>query len=131
MFLENLWREMDKLSSSGIESISLTASRYMSEGYDKGEIVELLVSDGFEHSDAKSCVANMSSADVCEDANEASLPEWGFEAEDTQRCDIVSNFDVDCLMIKAAEEDVAWEKAQVFLDEKCAGNYSVTKVYKM
>ena len=131
MFLENLWREMDKISSSNTGSISVVASRYMSEGYDLSEIAELLVSDGFDQSDAKHCVANMTDLDACEDTSDTNLPEWGFEAEDHQRGDIVSNFDVECPMIKADSEETAWEKAQLFLDEKCDGNYSVTKVNRL
>lgn len=131
MFLENLWKEMDKLSSSRDGSISRTAAKYMQEGYDNGEIVELLVADGFDHSDARHCVAKTTLAEGCEEAGESSLPEWGFEAEDQQRGDVVSNFDVGCQMVKAAKEDVAMEKAQSFLDENCTGQYSVIKVHKL
>jgi len=129
MFLENLWREMDRLSStSSSKDISKAAAKYASEGYDAGEIVELLVADGFDPRGAKACAAKLASADV-EESDEGQ--EWGFEAEDQRRGDIVSNHDVRCASATAPDESVAWEKAQAFLDENCSDQYSVTRVYQL
>ena len=48
MFLQNLWKSIDKLSSNSSKTISKMASQYAAEGHDTGEIIELLVADGFE-----------------------------------------------------------------------------------
>jgi hypothetical protein len=127
MFLENLWKEMDKLSSSPGQSMIKTAAKYASEGYEGSEIVELLVADGFDPLMSKECVEKIAS-DEDADVNE---PEWGFEAEDQARGTVTNNFDLGCSGIKAATEESAWEKAQTFLDENCSDQYTVVKVYPL
>ena len=130
MFLENLWREMDKVSSpSSDKSISRVAAKYASEGYDESEVVELLVADGFDQYAAKACVAEHV-AEASED-DDGDGQEWGFEAEDQRRGDVVSNHDVKCASVNASNENAAWEKAQAFLDENCSDQYAVTKVYQI
>ena len=129
LFLESLWREMDKLSTaSSAKDIYRTAASYSAEGYGPGEIIELLVADGHDPSMAKSCVAKLSSDDA-EDDGEGS--EWGFEAEDQTRGDVVGNHDVRCASISAPNEKTAWERAQAFLDENCSDTYAVTRVYPL
>ena len=131
MFLENLWKEMDRLSSSDPRSMVKTAAQYLSDGYGHGEVVELLVADGFDMYMSKSCVQKLAEGNGSEEMSESDGPEWGFEAEDNQRGDVVSNFDVGCHMVKAAKEEIAWEKAQTFLDENCSAQYSVTRVIRL
>jgi hypothetical protein len=127
MFLEILWKEMEKLSSSPGQSMIKTAAKYASEGYEGSEIVELLTADGFDSLMAKECVEKIASGD--EDATNE--PEWGFEAEDTVRGTVTNNFDLGCSGVKAASEESAWEKAQVFLDENCSDQYVVVKVHPL
>lgn len=132
LFLENLWKEMDKLSSSTRDaSISKTASKYASDGYEPNEIVELLVSEGFDAYASKICVSKIGSAESDGEASEEDEPEWGFEAEDQCRGEVVSNFDVGCDEIKAANEEDAWEKIQTFLDTNCSDQYTITRVYQL
>lgn len=128
MFLENLWKEMDKVSSSSDKNnLAKTASRYASEGYEDGEIVELLVSDGFDKYMAHACVEKLAGGSQCDETNESEGQLWKFAAEDNQG-DVVSNHDLECEGVRAPNETIAWEKAQDFLDASCSRPYTVTEV---
>jgi len=128
MFLRNLWKEMDALSSIHRSmNISRIAMKYSAEGYELNEIVELLVSDGFDPHLSHVCVAKIANDDGETDINE---PDWGFETED-QRGEIANNFDIGCDCIKAVNEEEAWEKAQTFIDTNCNDQYTITKVYRL
>lgn len=126
MFLQNLWKSIDKLSSNSSKTISKMASQYTADGHDTGEIIELLVADGFESHAARSFVDKMSAK---ESDDEQECQEWGFEAEELIHGDIVTNYDIGCSSITATNHDEAMEVAQNFIDENCSDQYSVTKVY--
>lgn len=126
MFLENLWREMDKLSSS--KSISKIAAQYSSEGYESGEIIELLVADGFDPQMSETYVCHMAGES---DADEiyAGDQEWGFEAENQRTGDILSNFDLGINSILASNESQASEQAQGIIDSFGSDTYIITRIY--
>lgn len=128
MFLENLWKEMDRVSpASSHNSLAKSASRYSSEGYSDGEIVELLVADGFDQYMAKECVSKLAGSESDGETSESDGPLWSFEAED-DRGDFVGNRDIGCDGVRAPTEELAMEKAQYFLDGNCSKQYSVTRV---
>jgi len=130
MFLENLWKEMDKLSFSKNKNISKIAFQYSADGYEPREIVELLVSDGFDIHTSEDYVSHMSgeldSEMSCEDC-----PEWGFEVENQRTGELLSNFDLGEDVITATSEIQALEKAQTFIDSYGMTIYTVTRVYEM
>lgn len=128
MFLTNLWKEMDKVSPASDKSnLAKVASRYASEGYADGEIVELLVSDGFDQYMAHACVQKLAGGSQCDETTESEGDLWFFSAEDSKG-DVVSNYDVACNGIKAPNETIAWEKAQSFLDSNCSESYTILEV---
>jgi hypothetical protein len=129
MFLENLWREMNKISTSRNQSISKIASRYFSEGYEPNEIVELLVSDGFDKTMSNTCVNHI--ANGSDDFEDGEGKQWGFEAEDQQSGAIVSNFDLNCHYIRAIDETLATEQAQNFIDSCGSDSYVITRIYEL
>lgn len=131
MFLENLWRSIEKLSASNNNILSKTASKYFSEGYDQTEIVELLVSDGFDPQMSQSCVAQILCGKELSDIDESEGTEWGFEAEHQENGDIFSNFDLGYDNVKALNEEQAMEHAQLILDELGMDLYFITKVYTL
>jgi hypothetical protein len=124
MFLESLWRQMDKMSAStGRNNMAKLAADYFSEGYEEHEVVELLVDEGFDAVAAKACVA-MVAGDVAEDGDN----KWGFDVED-QRGDIANNFDLGLDGVPGNDEDSAWEQAQELVDANHPGQYTVTRVF--
>ena len=118
MFLENLWRQMDKMSASkGKSEIAKVASNYLSEGYENNEVVELLVDGGCDPVLAKSC---------------GGCRKWGFEVEaDDQRGDIANNFDLGLDGVAGDGEEAAQDNAQVLVDAECPGQYTVTRVFAL
>lgn len=129
MFLENLWREMNKISSSKNNNISKTAAGYFSEGYDSDEIVELLVSDGFDKISSETCAQRFASGSDSFEAGEGRS--WGFEAEDQQNGTIVSNFDLGCDCVGAIDESQAMEQAQIFIDSCGSDSYLITRIFEI
>jgi len=125
MFLENLWRQMDKMSAADDNvNIVKVANRYISDGYEDNEVVELLVDDGFEANSAKMCVSTiMREGTVLRN-------KWGFEAED-QRGDIANNFDLGVDGVPGDDQKVVWEDAQSVVDKKYPGKYTVTRVFAL
>ena len=128
MFLENLWKEMDRITpASGNGNLAKSASRYASEGYDHKEIVELLVADGFDPYMSRECVEKVASGGDPDETSESDGPTWNFEAEDDGG-DVVGSRDMGCDGVRAPTEAVAIEKAQQFLDFNCSKQYTVTRV---
>jgi hypothetical protein len=120
MFLESLWRQMDRISSSSGNGVVFKAAGYLAEGYEGSEVVELLVSEGFDPIGAKSCVAMA--------MDEHKVSKWGFEAED-QRGDVANNFDLGMDGVAGDDEDGATEEAQVLVDTEHPGQYTITRVF--
>lgn len=127
MFLQNLWREMEKLSYAPNKSLYKVAHQYLSDGYEAGEVIELLVSDGFDSQSARNYIQSLAYDEKPESGDE---PEWGFEAENQQTGDVVSNFDLNCSSVVAIDESDAMEKSQAIIDGMGADSYLVIRVKK-
>ena len=127
MFLESLWRQMDKISSAASDqNIAKVADTYLAEGYEEHEVIELLVDDGFDPVLAKSCVGMVVEA-VVDDQQ----PKWGFEVEDLARGDIYNNFDIGMDGSTGNDEATAMEDAQVIVDARYPGQYMVTRAFAL
>ena len=126
MFLENLWKQLDKMSASGSKSnIAKTASSYLLEGYKEEEAVELLVDDGYDPVLAKSCVAMVAGDELTNGHKK-----WGFEVED-QRGDIANNFDLGLEEVIGEDEAQVLEEAQNFVDAERPGLYTVIRIFAL
>jgi hypothetical protein len=126
MFLENLWRQMDKLSATNKRTgIAKAASDYLAEGYAENEVVELLVDDGYEPMMAKSCIETVAGE------TRQGVSTWGFEVESSdQRADIATNADLGLDGVSGDAAAAAIEEAQALVDVEYPGQYTVTRVFR-
>ncbi len=125
MFLENLWRQMDRMSTANKRTgIAKAASDYLAEGYAEHEVVELLMDDGYDPMMAKACIETV--------AGEAKhgVSVWGFEVESSdQRADIATNADLGLDGVSGDVAGTAMEEAQALVDVEYPGQYTVTRVF--
>lgn len=126
MFLENLWRQMDKMSAANKRTgIAKVASDYLAEGYAENEVVELLVDDGYEPMMAKACIETVTGE------TRQGVSTWGFEVESSdQRADIATNADLGLDGVSGDVAAVAMEEAQALVDVEYPGQYTVTRVFQ-
>jgi hypothetical protein len=125
LFAESLRRQMDIMSKAlKKDELAEDAQAYLSEGMTPAETVELLTMDGYDTTMAKSCVAMLTDATV---KTAKSVPEWGFEVEDSQGR-VFSNYDLD-IVITAKDEASALKKAEEAI--KGEENNTLDKVNKV